>query len=45
MAPAFLTDDQNNISYAKIREGEIYATSANDEKRDLKIGMPKLRHM
>lgn len=33
MAPAFLTDDANNLSYAETKEGQIYSNSANDEKR------------
>lgn len=33
MAPTFLTDDANNISYVEKKEGQIYSNSANDEKR------------
>ena len=44
MAPSFLTDDNNNLSFAE-KEGQIYSTTANNEKRELKIGLPKLKHM
>jgi hypothetical protein len=33
MAPSFLTDNSYNICYQQLKEGQIYANSANDEKR------------
>ena len=32
MAPSFLTDNENNISFAD-KEGQIYSNNANNEKR------------
>lgn len=44
MAPSFLTDKRNNISYAK-GEAHIYGVGPFSEKRDLKIGLPKIKDM
>jgi hypothetical protein len=44
MAPNFLTDQRNNLSYAK-GEGQIYGVGPYAEKRDLKLGLPKIKHI
>ena len=44
MAPSFLTDHRNTLSYAK-GEGSVYGVGPYAERRDLKIGLPKLKHI
>jgi hypothetical protein len=44
MAPSFITDQRNNISFAK-GEGAIYGVGPYAERRDLKIGLPKIKHL
>lgn len=44
MAPSFVTDQKNNISFGRA-EGSIYGVGPYAEKRDLKIGLPKLKHI
>lgn len=44
IAPAFLTDNKNNISYAK-GESYVYGVGPYADKRDLKIGLPKIKHI
>lgn len=44
MAPGFLTDQQNNVSFSK-GEGSIYGVGPYAEKRDIKLGLPRIRHL
>jgi hypothetical protein len=44
MAPTFLTDNKNNISYSK-GENYMYGVGVHSEKRDLKIGLPKIKNI
>ncbi len=44
MAPSFITDNKHNISYAK-NEGIVYGVGPYSEKRDLKIGLPRIKYM
>ena len=44
MAPSFVTDQKNNISFSK-GEGSVYGVGPYAERRDLKIGLPKLKHL
>jgi hypothetical protein len=43
MAPSFLTDNKNNVSYFDKKEGSIYGTGAQDERRDIKFNLPKIK--
>lgn len=45
MAPKFLTDSEHDISYSKGQEGTLYGVGPYAEKRDLKLGLPKLAKM
>lgn len=45
MAPVFMTDNQNNISYSQNKQGQIYSNNAIAQKRQLKIGMPKPKNI
>jgi len=44
MAPSFLTDKRNNLSYAK-GEAHVYGVGPYAEKRDLKLGLPKIKNI
>jgi hypothetical protein len=44
MAPSFLTDQKNNIVFSK-GEASIYGVGPYAEKRDLKLGLPKIKHL
>ena len=44
MAPSFVTDQKNNIQFAK-NEGSVYGIGPYAEKRDLKIGLPRLKYI
>lgn len=44
MAPSFVTDQKNNISFGR-SEGSIYGVGPYAQRRDLKIGLPKLKHI
>lgn len=44
IAPSFLTDQKNNKVYAK-NQGHIYGVGPFSDKRDLKIGLPKIKNM
>lgn len=44
MAPSFLTDQKNNVVFGK-GESSIYGVGPYAERRDIKLGLPKLRHL
>ena len=44
MAPSFLTDQKNNISYTE-KQGHIYGIGAQQERRDIKLNLPKIKFM
>lgn len=44
MAPSFLTDHKNTVSYTK-GEGDVYGIGPYAEKRDLKLGLPRLKFL
>lgn len=44
MAPSFLTDQKNNVAYGK-GEGAVYGVGPYAEKRDLKLGLPRLKYL
>jgi hypothetical protein len=44
MAPSFLTDQKHNPAYSK-NEANVYGVGPYAERRDLKIGLPKLKHL
>jgi hypothetical protein len=44
MAPSFLTDQKHNPAYSK-GESSVYGVGPYAEKRDLKLGLPKLKHL
>ena len=44
MAPSFVTDQKNNVQFGK-KEGDVYGVGPFAEKRDLKIGLPRLKFL
>lgn len=44
IAPSFLTDQKNNISYIE-KEGSIYGLGAQEERRDIRLNLPKIKFM
>lgn len=44
MAPSFLTDQKHNPAYSQ-GEASVYGVGPYAERRDLKLGLPKIKHM
>ena len=45
MAPQFLTNSEHNVNYSRANEGSIYGLGPYAEKRNIKIGLPKLQNL